>query len=728
MIHLNHLKWRFTQKKASFTLLFAVCFLCVCSPIQAETLKNAVDTALQSYPDILRALSEQKATAYEIRQVQGQWLPALDVDAAIGHENTDNPATRGLGKGDVNFTRKESAFILQQLLFDGGNVNNQIKEAKANYRTRTFEVDEVKQDVGFLAAQAYLNVLRERELLAIREFDIKAHRTLYGKVAKRLEAGAGKKSELQLADSRLALAESRFAEAQGNLYSANDTYTKIMGTAPNTKMALPNIPSNLPHTLQNAQHLAMMINPSIHATDQRILANEASVGIARAAYFPIFTIDLSQTFNDNLDGIQGYNNQRNEMLRMRYNLFNGGSDKAQMDAAHSRVTAAQHDSATIRRNVNERVALAWDQLQASINKLPALETHVTQSYNVWQAYEKQFQLGQRTLFDLLNSQAEYYNARSALTDAQYDVRVNRFELLAAMGNFVAFIEKNQGTPDPYANILSPSREFPLYTNQTLSENKGGILSLSSNLAKQSKSSPAIPDKKLNYSYSVPQHSMPPADPTAKANRATRKSLLKEAKTQYGKQKPNNAAAQGGLDTREETLKTIPSTPQPASIPTATENNSAGLPSTTSKAVSLPAQSGNNVTTQTTHSTQVPTTQHTAPNTLPTNPQSASKPAIIQTKPTVLHQRTSIPPTSNKMYTIQLFSAQHPDALQQLAKNLHLQKFSLRKSVKNKQTWFVLTTGKYAHISEAKTAIHALSPNIQKLHPYIRTINSYTKNA
>jgi len=504
-----------------------------------STLQDAVNQTLNTHPDILRARSAQGASASDIRQAQGGWLPTFDVEAGVGHENTNNPATRAVEGGDVNFTRQESEFLIQQLLFDGGNVSNQIRQAKADYRTRSFQVSETRELLGFQASEAYLNVLRNRELVTISEYNVKAHEDLYRKVGKRLKAGAGRKSELQLADSRLALTESELDRRRGRLHDANDTYVKVIGAPVPKRLSMPRPPMNIPHSLIKAQQYAMAVNPTIHATDAQISSNQAAKGVAKSAYFPTITLDVSQTFNDNLDGVKGYNNDRQEMLRMTYNIFNGGSDKAAVEAANYRIAEAQHESANTRRNIAEDVALAWNDLQSNLNREPSLQTHVTQSYNVWQAYEKQFQLGQRTLFDLLNAQSEYYDARAALTEVQYDVRIGRYRLLAAIGVFVKTVE-NANTnklADPYQKIWSPTKKLLGITQSTPTQISNSPLVMSNKLATGQMPAKSIP-LQSNFMYSPVHTSMKPADVDGTKKAARRKPVKTESTKKPWKKKVN----------------------------------------------------------------------------------------------------------------------------------------------------------------------------------------------
>lgn len=512
-------------------LAIVVALACLTSSTYGATLVDAVNQTLQSHPDILSAQSEQNAAAYDIRQAEGGWLPSFDVSAGIGHEYTNNIVTRQVSGSGVNMTRQESQFLIRQLLFDGGNVTNQIRQAKADYGTRTFQVAERRELLGFGAAEAYLNVLRNRELVTIAEFDVKAHEDLYVKVAKRLKAGAGRKSELQLADSRLALSESQLDSARGKLYDADNTYIKSIGSAPATVMELPKPPANVPKSLIDAQRVAMAINPAVHATDEQIAANQAAAGIAQSAYFPTITLDVSAGFNDSLAGVKGYNNNRQEMVRMTYNVFNGGSDKAAVTAAAYRVVVAEDDSANIRRDTNETVALAWNDLQANMNRLPSLQVHVTQSYNVWQAYEKQFQLGQRTLFDLLNAQSEYYDARASLTDAEYDVRIGRYRLLGAMGNFVATMQNtNQNVyRNPYKKVWEPMKQFyGIEQASPQSAAVAGTVNMANRLATGDAYGPVAPNPVDDYKLTPAEAASSPADMTGGKTSKVRAEMAADA--------------------------------------------------------------------------------------------------------------------------------------------------------------------------------------------------------
>lgn len=409
-----------------------------------SSITGAIQTTLATHPQILEQFANQLAAKADIGVAKGDLLPSLDISGGIGPENTDNPATRANaavngGSGDVSLTRRESQILLRQLLFDGGNVTNRIRQASANYETNAYQLWEAKELLSFNAADVYLNVLRQRELVEIEMLDVDAHEELNRKIMRRYQAGAGTKADVELATSRLAQARAQLTQAEGALANANDAYVRIVGAYPTVTLKSPFVPQHLPGSLAQAQQLGMVMSPTIQASLAQVASAQAAAGVARSAFYPTVSIDVTERHDDNLDGVLGNTNQRQALIRASYNVFRGGSDAAAVSAANYRITAAINQAKQARRDVGFDIAQSWNNLLANLDRIHNLTIHQNESYLVWQAYIKQFQLGQRTLFDMLNAQSEYYNSRSAVINATYDAMSARYQLLASMGALVGTI-------------------------------------------------------------------------------------------------------------------------------------------------------------------------------------------------------------------------------------------------------------------------------------------------
>lgn len=429
---LNSRKFRFL---ISFVGLLLSAFV-LCDELFAYNVQDAVYQTLQNHPDILSSKADSAAAEQDIRVAQGGLYPSLDVSAGIGRENSNNPATRAARSGTRTMTRREAEAFLQQLVFDGGNVLSTVKQRRYEFDTSVHRITEIQERLAFEAVSVYLDILRNREVLSVRRLDVKAHRDLVRKVERRLAAGAGRKSEISLAKARLALAISRMEATQGALENAHDTFTRIVGHPAPRSLQNPGEAKNLPRSEAEARALGMQMNPSVKVTEAQALSSSAAIGIAESAFYPRFTLDFSATYNNNLDGVLGRNEDAQAMLRMTYNLLNGGSDLANIRAAKNRERASVEEIANIRRDVAEDVSISWNDRQTAKDQLPYLKEHRDDSLEVFNAYVKQFQLGQRTLFDLLNSQAEYYDASINYINGRYDLRVEGYRLLASIGTLV----------------------------------------------------------------------------------------------------------------------------------------------------------------------------------------------------------------------------------------------------------------------------------------------------
>jgi adhesin transport system outer membrane protein len=108
-------------------------------------------------------------------------------------------------------------------------------------------------------------------------------------------------------------------------------------------------------------------------------------------------------------------------------------------------TGLQINEATeIARNTNRQVEsavrLAYNAFATARDRLPALERYVKSSDTTRAAYASQFDIGQRTLLDLLDSENEYFTARSTYTNGKFIEMAARYRILSAMGRLLSNLD------------------------------------------------------------------------------------------------------------------------------------------------------------------------------------------------------------------------------------------------------------------------------------------------
>ena len=133
------------------------------------------------------------------------------------------------------------------------------------------------------------------------------------------------------------------------------------------------------------------------------------------------------------------------MLRLRYNFFRGFGDSARVRETDARIDEALSTLARVRVDVERDVRLAWDALVSDRQRLPQLEQYARASADVAEAYRLQFQLGQRSLLDVLNAENERFNAVSTYIAARAAATTNELRLLASQGRLVEALGVGAGS-------------------------------------------------------------------------------------------------------------------------------------------------------------------------------------------------------------------------------------------------------------------------------------------
>lgn len=404
-------------------------------PARAEALEAVIAQTLATSPDVRQVAANRRATDQQLQQSYAGYLPRVDFNGVYGFENSDNPTTRGLGEGDVSMTRRELGLTARQMVYDGNAVSSDVEFQRSRVRSAAHRVGETSESTALRTVEVYLEVLRRQEIVALAEESVTLHRTILEQIRARAK-GAGNTADVTQAEARLALAQSSLVGAKGNLFTARNSYQRVVGETP-SELVEPSPPqAGLPANLDEALQRARDRHPTLMAAMAELEAAQAQRGGSRAAFLPRFDLELGTTNNHNLDGVSGTNRDLTALLRMRYNLFRGGADQARQRETAERVTAAQQGLDRALRQINEGVRVAWDGLETARQRLEFLTAHRDASERVLNAYRKQFGIGQRTLLDVLDSENELFNARTARVSGRYAVSLGVYRLIGSTGELL----------------------------------------------------------------------------------------------------------------------------------------------------------------------------------------------------------------------------------------------------------------------------------------------------
>ncbi len=437
----NFFEGNMKLKSAPYGICLAVLY--GFSPLAAtQTLQEAIQLTIYKNPRIQSAKSERKAVEHEIDQARAGYFPTIDVAAGIGWEQSSNTGTRNRGDGTVSYGREETSVLLRQMVFDGFETASEVKRHTARTNARAHTVFGQSEIIGLSAVEAYIDVLRRQELLALAKENLSIHRKTNNQIKLRSTRGVGRAADAEQSYGRLALAERNTLAESGNLQDAETAFLRVVGELPKdlTAVPSPSHPSDdFPITLDDALAQALDNHPTLKSANSDIDSAFAQHSTAKAPYMPRLDVEAGATHNVDIDGTEGKNEDAFVMLRLRYNILNGGRDVARRKETAELINQAKNIRDNTYRQVIESMRLSWVAHQTIKNQLIFFKEHMEASTKSNQAYQKQFNFGQRTLLDLLDSANEMFVAKSAFTEAKYDVLFSEYRVLSSKGELNNFL-------------------------------------------------------------------------------------------------------------------------------------------------------------------------------------------------------------------------------------------------------------------------------------------------
>lgn len=438
-------------KRVTLTASVLSASLLMSQSASAQSLTEAVDKTIQSNPNVLAESHYRRSVDKTIDQARAGYYPQVDLNLGIGRERAENNST---APGHRTLTRGEAGLSASQMLYDGFATKSAIEQSQSMAESAGYSVFDTAETTSLRAVQVYLDVLRRQDLLKLTEDNLESHERIFSQIEQRSESGVGNSANLEQTRGRLALSEANLTSNQGNLEDALSSYNRVVGNMPESP-ADPGLDccNKAPATLEDAMAIAYNQHPALRSAMAQHEAALAQEQGAEAPFHPQVNFELSTRADNDLDGQKGHEKEVLAMLRLRYNLLNGGADKARLEETAFLSQQAREEANIAVRDIERDVRLAWNSLDNLSHQLPVLKQRMESAKQTREAYQQQFNLGQRTLLDLLDTENEVLTASSEYTNAYYDHLYACYWLAETMGKLLEHLELE--APEEAITVASP---------------------------------------------------------------------------------------------------------------------------------------------------------------------------------------------------------------------------------------------------------------------------------
>ncbi|MFO1152205.1 MAG: TolC family outer membrane protein [Rhodospirillales bacterium] len=401
----------------------------------AQPLRTELQDLVKTNPEILAQQSAVAAASETIDKAYAGYLPRLDVVGAYGPQYIDSPLTEQSGGSAWVSQAQIVSGRLTQNVFDGFATPANVRSARLNVDVAEATLAGTRQNVLYSGIAAYIEVLRQRELIELARDSERTIMRQLNLEDERVQRGGGIAVDVLQAKSRLQLAKERRVSFEGGLADAVARYIQVFGHPPEIdRMTSPPIPrAQIPEALEEALELARENNPAIDSSLATVDVADERRRLARSDYYPRIDIVTSANRENDNNLVRGTSTDMSVMMQATWNLFNGFATDAGVSQASAEYQGSLRTHDNVARQVIQQTRLAWNEMTTAQERVELLENAVNIASEVLDARTKLREAGRETVINVLDAENEVYNARINLVIARGDEKRASFQVLQGIG-------------------------------------------------------------------------------------------------------------------------------------------------------------------------------------------------------------------------------------------------------------------------------------------------------
>ena len=402
------------------------------APASAETITHALASTYSWNPQINSARAQTRADDERVPIALSGYRPIISAFSTVVGDVTDT----AIGGGDQETLDASVGLQVTQNLFTGFRVKNAVLESEAAVLASRELLRNTVQNVLFDAAQAFMDVIRDIEILDIRRRNVLFLDEQVRAANERFDVGENTRTDVAQARARNATARAAVSLAEANLATSRAIFRRIVGHDP---VGLSNgfpYARLVPPTVGQAISIGQDGHPIIFAAINQADAQAFLVKQIEGEMLPTVSLEGRVQHFESLDSSIDPNSAT-ITGRVSIPLYQGGLVSARVRQAKEQYGLRKIEVDLARDQVRAAVVTAWAQVDASRGAIAAANEGVGAAEIALSGVQEEQSVGQRTTLDVLDAQEELLLARETLVVARRDLVVASFALLSAMGRLNA---------------------------------------------------------------------------------------------------------------------------------------------------------------------------------------------------------------------------------------------------------------------------------------------------
>jgi len=402
---------------------------------QGDNLMQVYQMALQNDAQFKAARATKDSVLESRPQAVAKLLPTLSMSASTTSMDVDTVHSSTAGKGTTDYNRSSISMNLsmpvyrRELWVQLDQADNQIAQAEATYAA-------AQQDLIVRTAQAYFDILLSQDSLEFAKAETAAIARQLDQSKQRFDVGLIAITAVH--ESQAAYDQSRadLIQAENDLDNAWEVLREI--TNQNVK-SLASLDKNLlltepvPSSIEKWGSKALDQNLSIKAAAKAVEIARDNVKVKQSGHLPSLDLVGSHSRDRNSLSSGTDSNTSSIGLQLTVPLYAGGGVNSQTRQARYEMVASQENLDKERRSVTRQVRDAYRGVMASISSVKALKASTVSTRSALEATEAGYEVGTRTIVDVLNSQRDLYRSLKNYANVRYSYIMSGLKLKQAAG-------------------------------------------------------------------------------------------------------------------------------------------------------------------------------------------------------------------------------------------------------------------------------------------------------
>lgn len=402
------------------------------------SLAEAISMGVMTNPEYGVVAGTRRATDEELNQAKALYLPSIDFSGDTGVEYTDDRFTNNrVGEDDTEtLWRYEAGLTLTQMLFDGWETKYEVERQENRIQSSAHRVTETAELVGLSIVEAFLEVIRQRELLGITRDNVNEHLAIMNLIQEGVDAGRSTQADLEQIKARLASARAQESTVLQQLRIAEANFRREVGSDPRD-LVLPAVPVNaLTANLEEEVKTTITNSPTLNIFDSDVRVAYAELNGTGSTLYPQIDFQANARTGENLGGVEDNDTSASALIVANWNLYRGGGDLARIREFTHRYQVAKERRADSARAVENDVRQTWARMMSAGERASEFAAQAAANTEVVRAYKDQFSLDRRTLLDVLDAQNELFVSRTNTINAEFLEMFSVYRLLALKGQLL----------------------------------------------------------------------------------------------------------------------------------------------------------------------------------------------------------------------------------------------------------------------------------------------------